>query len=331
MPSLLSSRRWYAALLLGLSFTAGCTGSADPDPTRDPAASAPTAAAGTGARPATDTREQLRVDGSTRTYLLHSPAARDDSPKPLVIAFHGSGEGAAGMRERTGLDRAAASRSLLIAYPEGLRHAWGAGSVATGERPDPDADVRFTEALVQELVRTGKADPDRVYAVGFSNGGSMALRMAAQRPGLLAGAASVAGQLPTGAARVRPTGPVPVMIIHGADDPVRPVGGLPDPGPARAGAAPITPTMSSLASAQAFAAADGARGASLRSEAGYDRITWRPGPSGATVQLLVMHGAGHTWPGTSATPPAGFGRVSRVLDATGTILGFFADNHRGTG
>ncbi|MFI9170977.1 hypothetical protein [Streptomyces lincolnensis] len=52
-------------------------------------------------------------------------------------------------------------------------------------------------------------------------GGSMALRMAADRPGLLTGAAAVSGELPTGAAEVRPTGPVPVMIVYGADDPVR--------------------------------------------------------------------------------------------------------------
>lgn len=264
------------------------------------------------------------MDGTTRTYLLHRPTARTGAPQPLVIAFHGSGESATGMRERTGLDSAAGARNMLIAYPEGLQHAWGAGAAATKERPDPDADVRFTEALVRELVRTGKADPKRVYAVGFSNGGSMALRVAAQRPGLVAGAASVAGQLPTGAARVRPTGAVPVLLVHGADDPVRPVGGLPHPGPARPGAAPITPTMSSLASAEAFAAVDGAGAAVKQSRTGYDRTVWSPGPSGAGVELLVMHGAGHTWPGTSATPPAGFGKVSTALDATATILAFFA-------
>jgi polyhydroxybutyrate depolymerase len=323
----MSSRRWCAVLLLGpLLLTAGCAGRTTerpPAPTPSPSASTRT-----DGHPAADTREQLRVDGATRTYLLHRPAANDAGPRPLVIAFHGSGEGAAGMRARTGLDRAAEDRSLLVAYPEGRRQAWGVGTAATARRPDPDTDVRFTEALVRELVRKEKADPARVYAVGFSNGGSMALRMAAQRPGLLAGAASVAGQLPTGTARVKPTGAVPVMIIHGAEDPVRPVGGLPVPGPARAGADPITPTMSSRASAEAFAAADGAGSPSVRNEAGYDRTVWSPGTSGAGVQLLVMHGAGHTWPGTPAAPPAGFGPVSEALDATAAILGFFTAQRR---
>ncbi|MEV0090250.1 PHB depolymerase family esterase [Streptomyces sp. NPDC050738] len=314
-----SSRLWYGALLLTLSFTAGCSNSPEP-PAAKPRPSATTPSA------STDTRAQLRVDGTTRTYLLHAPAkSAAATPKPLLIAFHGSGESAADMRSRTALNRAAAARTMLIAYPEGLDHAWGAGAAATKERPDPDTDVRFTEALIKDLVRTHRADPAHVYAVGFSNGGSMALRMAAQRPKLLAGAASVAGQLPTGTAKVTPTGPVPVLLIHGSADPIRPPSGLPHPGPPAAGKAPITPTMSSRASAEAFAAAAGSAGTPKTThKQGYDSTTWPPAPSGAAVQLLIMSGAGHTWPGTSATPPPGFGTVSTALDATNTILAFFA-------
>ncbi len=126
------------------------------------------------------------------------------------------------MREKSRLEKAAGARGMLVAYPEGLDSGWGAGRQASERRPDPDLDVRFTEALIKHLVRTERADPERVYVAGFSTAGSMALRMAAERPGLLAGAASVSGQLPAGAAAVEPTGPVPVMVVYGADDPVRP-------------------------------------------------------------------------------------------------------------
>ncbi|UUN28190.1 PHB depolymerase family esterase [Streptomyces sp. FIT100] len=313
------------ALALGLALTAGCAPPDEPRSLPTPAGSSPNAGH---TAAAADTRERLRVDGGTREYLLHRPGADGGAPRPLVIAYHGRGSSAEGMREMTGLGTAAAARDMLIAYPEGLHSGWGAGAAATGRRPDPDADVRFTEALVEELVRTEGADPLRVYVVGFSNGGSMALRMAAQRPGLLAGAAAVAGQLPTGPAAVEPTGAVPVLMIHGAEDPVRPLAGLPSPGPAAAGEEPITPSMASRAGAEAFAAEGGARAPVERSEAGYDRTVWGPGDSRATVELLVVHGAGHTWPGSSVTPPAGFGRTSTSLDATGTILGFFAARRR---
>lgn len=239
---LLRHRPWGAGcrvLALGLTLVLpGCATAAEPD------APTTTAADHSSAPVATDTREQLRVDGRRREYLLHRSATDSTRPKPLIIAFHGRGATAAHLRKQSRLHEAARARDMLVASPEGLHEGWGAGTEPTERRPDPDADVRFTEALIGELVRTERADPERVHVVGFSMGGSMALRMAAQRPGMLTGAAAVSGQLPTGAAEVRPTGPVPVMIIYGAEDPVRPLAGLLAPSPAPAGEEPVTPTIS---------------------------------------------------------------------------------------
>lgn len=313
------------ALALGLAVAAGLTGCAAD--TRTSTASGPTVGASSPAT-AVDSRERLTVDGGTREYLLHRPAAGGGGPRPLLIAFHGRGADAEQLRRQSGLDRAAEARGMLLVYPEALGKAWGAGTAPTGQRPDPDADVRFTEALVAELVRTGRADPHRVYVAGFSNGGSMALRMAAQRPDLVAGAASVSGELPTGAAAVKPTGPVPVMIVYGAEDPVRPLAGLPSPGSAGPGEEPITATMSARASAEAFAAAGGAGAPVEEGKSGYDSVTWQPGSAGAAVRLLVVRGAGHTWPGSTMPPPAGFGPVSTALDASSTLLDFLGAQRR---
>jgi polyhydroxybutyrate depolymerase len=321
----LGARRWPGALALALVLPlAGCaTDSGGPDAA--PSASGPSGAGSGGtATAAPEVRAQLRVDGDTRRYLLHRPAA--DGRRPLVIAFHGRGADAAEMREKTRLEEAAAARGMLVAFPEGIAHGWGAGTRVTKQRPDPDLDVRFTEALIKHLVRTERADPERVYVVGFSNGGSMALRMAADRPGLLAGAASVSGQLPSGDAAVKPAGPVPVMVVYGADDPVRPLAGWPSPPPDPE--EPIVPTLSARDSAQAFASAGGAGEPVTREEKGYDRTVWRleEAPKGdrpdGTVQLLVVHDAGHTWPGSTVPPPEGFGPVSKALNATDTILDF---------
>jgi polyhydroxybutyrate depolymerase len=354
-------RRWPGALALALALSlTGCaTESGRPDASPPaPSASGPSAtpdgratASATAPATASEVRARLRVDGRTREYLLHRPPAAD-GPRPLVVAFHGRGADAAELREQSALEKAAGARGMLVAYPEGLDRGWGAGTRATRGRPDPDLDVRFTEALIAHLVRTERADPGRVYVAGFSNGGSMALRMAAQRPGLLAGAASVSGQLPAGDAAVKPTGSVPVMVVYGADDPVRPLAGWPSPPPDPG--EPILPSLSARDSAEAFAAAGGAGEPVTEAEQGYDRTVWRlrktpakapgetpgkasgktPGKTSdateadraaaATVQLLVVHDAGHTWPGSSVTPPKGFGPTSAALDATDTILDFFA-------
>ncbi|MER7800027.1 alpha/beta hydrolase family esterase [Streptomyces parvulus] len=312
--------RWPAALALALLLPlAGC--SADSDrPEAAPPASGASPGGGAGTAPP-EVRGRLAVDGHDRRYLLHRPAA--DGRRPLVIAFHGRGERAADLREKSALQRAAGRRGMLVAFPEGLDRGWGAGSRATASRPDPGLDVRFTEALVRHLVRTERADPRRVYVAGFSNGGSMALRMAAERPALIAGAASVSGQLTAGDAAVKPTGPVPVMVVYGADDPVRPLAGLPSPPPDPE--EPILPSLSARDTAEAFADAGGAGAPVTRARKGYDETVWRAGDGGDgdAVRLLVVHDAGHTWPGTAVAPPDGFGPVSKDLDATAAILDFF--------
>ena len=329
------ARTWCGALGLAVGLTLGLVGcSADRDPAASASSSSPVRSSPAGDRasaspaPPSDTRQRLRVDATTRHYLLHRPRPGGTSAgrkPPLVIAFHGRGATAAEMREVTRLDKAADARGMLVAYPEGLREAWGAGTAPTRTRPDPDADVRFTEALVKRLVADERADPRQVYTVGFSNGGSMALRIAAQRPRLVAGTASVSGEIPTGPGTFKPSGPVPTVIVYGAADPVRPLAGLRDPGPAPTGEEPVMATMSARGSAQAFADAGRAGRPTTVPEAGYDRTVWRPRASDtseAEVQLLVLHGAGHTWPGTHARPPKGFGRVSTALDATDTVLDF---------
>ncbi|MFH9072292.1 alpha/beta hydrolase family esterase [Streptomyces alboflavus] len=314
-----TARRWSGVLVVGLALTAGCSTDADSD------SGSATSSKSSDPSAAPDTREHLRVDGTTRDYLLHKPTKPGSGPRPLVVAFHGRGADPAEMRELTGLNEAAKARGMLVAYPEALRKTWGAGAAPSRLRPDPDADVRFTQALVDKLVRTERADPRRVYVVGFSNGGSMALRVAADRPKLVAGAVSVAGQLPTGRDEVRPTGPVPVMVVYGAKDPVRPVTGLAKPGPAPKGQEPIMATKSARSSVKAFATAGRTKPPVERPRKGYDRTVWRPGPGTVPAELLVVRDAGHTWPGTRVTPPEGFGPASKALDTTGTVLGFLTD------
>lgn len=322
----MTSRTRGAVLALLLAATAaltGCSSSAPAGPEAPPASTPRSASPSSPAAPPGDTRARLEVDGTSRAYLLHRPAKGGGGRLPLVIAFHGRGQTAEEVRRLSALDGAADRRGLLVAYPQGLNKGWGDGGAPTARRPDPDTDVRFTAALVEKLVADGRADPRRVYVVGFSNGGSMALRMAAQRPDLVAAAGTVAGQLPTKPAAVRPTGAVPALLIYGDKDPVRPITGMPAPGPPAPGAERSTPTLSARASAESFAAAGGP-GTTEKTEkrTGYTRTVWdSPSPRG-DVELIVVHGGGHTWPGSAVSGRPDFGPTSKALDATGAILAF---------
>ncbi|MZD54569.1 hypothetical protein GTX07_12095, partial [Streptomyces sp. SID5606] len=77
-----------------------------------------------------------------------------------------------------------------------------------------------------------------------------------------------------GDAAVKPTGPVPVLVVYGADDPVRPLAGLPSPPPDPE--EPILPSLSARDTAEAFADAGGAGVPVTRARKGYDETVWRP-------------------------------------------------------
>lgn len=56
--------------------------------------------------------------------------------------------------------------------------------------PWPADDLAFARAVVDDVVALLDGDPDRVYAVGFSNGGVFAMRLASQLTGVAAAVAS---------------------------------------------------------------------------------------------------------------------------------------------
>src|SRR6185503_17547684 len=75
---------------------------------------------------------------------------------------------------------------------------------------------------LDELERTHRVDPDRVFATGISNGGMMAGRLACDLPGRFAAIAPVAATLATSCDRAEP---VSVLHIHGTADMSVPIAG----------------------------------------------------------------------------------------------------------
>ncbi|MGW4770017.1 alpha/beta hydrolase family esterase [Nocardia sp. NPDC004278] len=89
-------------------------------------------------------------------------------------------------------------------------------------------DVGFLGALVDEVSSAWSIDRHRVYAVGFSLGGQMTIRLLHDAPELLAGAALIASNQPAGenlTTSSRPPLAVRVVLIHGTDDPLAPYSG----------------------------------------------------------------------------------------------------------
>src|SRR5262245_20369611 len=233
-------RRALALVALAL---AACGGGDDPEPrgsvrqpSTAPAPAAPVCARGTVA---------------SRSYVLCT--AGDARGQGLIVALHGRGSSAAEMQAMTGLEVPAAVAGYAVVYPDGIDGGWGDDTFATAARPVGDEDVVFLDSLVATLQGDPRIGDGPVGLVGFSNGASMALRYAAQRPDAVRAVVSVAGQLPRDPA-VRPIGRVPLLALYGDADPIRPFAtGIAEP-PARAPGQP-TPTLPTLDTAAAFAGA----------------------------------------------------------------------------
>lgn len=175
----------------------------------------------------------IAVGGLTRTYLVHEPAgAVHGVPLPLLIVFHGAGANAAKAERVTGFTADANDDGFLVAYPNGTAAnaidgelAWNAGACCGVPKADNVDDVAFVMAMIAELGSEYAVDPERIFLVGFSNGGMLSYRLACQYGNAFAGIAVVGGAL--NYSPCRPPTPVSVLIVHGTTDATVPYGGGP--------------------------------------------------------------------------------------------------------
>lgn len=95
----------------------------------------------------------------------------------LIVGLHGGGEGAGDAGEAAG--KWVASGHLGL-YPQGIRLVHDTWNTVHGER--------FVLTLIEIAKAQHDVDPDRVYAMGFSMGGTGSWFLAGRHPDLLAGA-----------------------------------------------------------------------------------------------------------------------------------------------
>jgi predicted peptidase len=77
------------------------------------------------------------------------------------------------------------------------------------------------ELALDEVMRTKPVDVDRVYLTGLSMGGFGSFDLAVRGPGRFAALVSVCGG--GDPARAEALRALPVMVVHGIDDPVVPI------------------------------------------------------------------------------------------------------------
>ncbi len=150
----------------------------------------------------------LTVAGYARTVYSYVPTNRAARP-PLVIAFHGTDLWGDQMLANMDALNFAEQNGVVVLAPDaryqdaahadfnrpaGNARYW---ETAYNTNPDTNPDLLLTRALIKEATRALNVDIDRVYVVGFSNGGFMALTAAVTLRDRVAGfAESSAGLVP---------------------------------------------------------------------------------------------------------------------------------------
>jgi polyhydroxybutyrate depolymerase len=237
----------------------------------------------------------LTIKGSIRDAFFEPPDAEE--ALPLLLCFHGGLGNAQHFAESSGLAVRARAWGYLAVFPD-AEEGWVDGRP---ERGSGTEDIEFVVALVKELAGRHLIDPARVFAVGLSNGGMFVQHLATNRPGLLAGAASVLASVPIAVAEATSKGPpMPFVLACDRGDAVMPFDGgeiLSTPGLGVGGqVVPVEEARSIWVARNGAGAARAPR--RVTAAGGYSATIFDhpAGAAGAPMRFVEIYGMGHRWP-----------------------------------
>jgi polyhydroxybutyrate depolymerase len=214
---------------------------------------------------------------------LRMPYGAKPGATRLLVAVMSGGDGDADDYLKLGSE--ANYQGIAVLYPTGR-----AGPIWQISDWFGSSDVTLVSDLLDRVLATGCFDPNRVSITGVSNGAGFATRMACKEPTRFAAVVAVA-------AGYRALDPCPgtrasFLAIHGSADIVVPYNGRP---PDYKGNVPRY--------TQDWARRDGCSTSSWSYRPRHDvtRYVFANCASGMRVQIMLLHGTDHGWPG--APPP----------------------------
>ncbi|MBE6754612.1 MAG: hypothetical protein E7559_09755 [Ruminococcaceae bacterium] len=240
-------------------------------------------------------------DGNEYDFLLCLPERQEDSaPAPLVVMLHGYGNTGEYFRTVTAMDKAGNERGYAIAFLTSPSAEWNSG-IGISDKDDVGLIKAFAVGLQQQFNLDSKA----TFAAGFSNGGFMVQRLAAEASDVFAGVASVAGMMPRAVWQNRPEKTdISVLMVYGTADDVVPMhlngSAATSPNPA---IEDVTEYWASAAGLAEVTTAD------LSPKAVYTQYTNRA--QSRFVGTIVIDGGGHSWTEESIS---GFNLNEAILD-----------------
>ena len=222
---------------------------------------------------------------------------------------------------------------LILIAPDGLvgsdrKQGWN-DARNLDSNPNSD-DVAFLNALV-EHIKSSRGTGLPVYVVGTSNGGQMALRMAAEHSGAYKAVAAIAASNPDPVFKTAPDRPVSVMLINGTKDRICPFDG----GAMARGRGRVQSTAATIDYWVAHnkcareAAFDEFPNRTTKDGCRATRAVYRNAVNGASVALITVINGGHTEPSIAEPYSRGFkllvGRQNHDFETAEEVWNFFKD------
>lgn len=172
-------------------------------------------------------KKTVTVGNEEREFFINVPEKVKGKPSPVVFVLHGgaSNSGLA-MHLKTDFTVLGSTEGYVTVYPSGT-NGWNIGSheMLSSRRRTSDADdVGFFRSMFDMLIAENIAKPNQIYLAGGSNGGVMTMDLVCHLSDRIAGAAVLVATLPRAAETKwpKPSRPVPIMIMLGTEDPMKP-------------------------------------------------------------------------------------------------------------
>lgn len=156
----------------------------------------------------------ISVAGVDRQFTVVVPHDLPHDP-PLVFAFHGTGDTPETIAEYSQLNALAADSRFILVYPAVSTSNWDTRSATDASA---NVDQLFFDHLLPLLIQQYKINPQRVYAIGMSTGGTFAQLLASTRSSQIA--AVVAHSATPPQVNSLPDHSSPTLLVVGDADPI---------------------------------------------------------------------------------------------------------------
>lgn len=256
-------------------------------------------------------KREVMIGDEPREYYVYVPnALKGKKNRPAIIAFHGFKSDANGFRWLISPDKWADKHGFVMIYPNAVDKSWNAGK-GMGRQNTTSDDDRFAAELPSLVVERHDVAVDRVYAMGFSNGAQVVAKMICHHSVQIAGAAMVGQSLNED--DCRPAYKVPVVIMHGMQDPAAPYKG--------GGKFKLNSHQQSLAFLKDWYEIKSDK-KTTKSDKTFKCSEYKDNDKTAVVGCSMFND-GHQWPGSRDFLVKQLGTTNKSLSANDFIMSFF--------